>query len=260
MLDSKGEMLIDERRQHVLSLIQRDGRVLVSELSETLGISQITIRKDLDFLESRGLVWRSHGGALAPRNGALFDPALKEKEHQHSAEKVRIAKAAIELVQESQCILLDSGTTTTAIASLLRDFHSLTVITNAINIATILSGSRMEVILTGGTLRPNSSSLVGPIAEDVLREIHADILFLGVDGFDLQVGLTTPNILEARVNRAMINASSVVVAVCDATKFHKRSMALIVPPSRVHCVITDRTLAATDCETLRSAQIEVILV
>jgi DeoR family transcriptional regulator, aga operon transcriptional repressor len=260
MLDPKGEMLIDERRQHVLSLIQRDGRVLVSELSEDLGISQITVRKDLDYLESKGLVQRSHGGALAPSNGALFDPSLKEKKRQHSAEKARIAEAAIELIREGECILLDSGTTTTAIASRLRDFQSLTVITNAINIAAILSGSRVEVVLTGGTLRPNSSSLVGPIAEDMLREIHADILFLGVDGFDLQVGLTTPNVLEARVNRAMVNASKLVVAVCDATKFHRRSMALIVPPNRIHRVITDRGLAAADCETLRSSEIEVTLV
>jgi DeoR family transcriptional regulator of aga operon len=259
-LDSKGEMLIDERRQHVLSLIQRDGRVFVSALSEALGISRITIRKDLDFLESKGLVRRSHGGALAPVSGALFDPFLKEKEHQHSAEKARIAEAAVELVQEGECILLDSGTTTTAIATRLRDFHSLTVITNAINIAALLSGSKVEVVLTGGMLRPNSSSLVGPIAEDMLREIHADILFLGVDGFDLQVGLTTPNFLEARVNRAMVNASTMVVAVCDASKFHRRSLALIVPPTRIHRVITDRGLATADYEALRSSEIEVTLV
>jgi DeoR family transcriptional regulator of aga operon len=94
----------------------------------------------------------------------------------------------------------------------------------------------------------------------MLREIHADILFLGVDGFDLQVGLTTPNVLEARVNRAMVNASKLVVAVCDATKFHRRSMALIVSPKRIHRVITDHGLAAADCETLRSSEIEVTLV
>lgn len=223
-------------------------------------LSRITIRKDLDYLESKGLVHRSHGGALASGNRALLDPCLKEKERQHSEEKVRIAKAAVELIHEGECILLDAGTTTTAIASLLRDFHSLTVITNAINIAALLSGSKVEVVLTGGMLRPNSSSLVGPIAEDMLREVHADILFLGVDGFDLQVGLTTPNVLEARVNRAMVDASTLVVAVCDATKFHRRSMALIVSPSRIHRVITDHALAAMDCEALRSSEIEVTLV
>jgi DeoR family transcriptional regulator of aga operon len=94
----------------------------------------------------------------------------------------------------------------------------------------------------------------------MLREIHADVLFLGVDGFDLQVGLTTPNFLEARVNRAMVNASTMVVAVCDASKFHRRSLALIVPPTRIHRVITDRGLAAADYEALRSSEIEVALV
>lgn len=257
---SGSDMLIDERRQHVLSLIQRDGRVLVAELSETLGISRITIRKDLDYLESKGLVQRTHGGALAPRGGALFDPSLKEKEKQHSEEKKRIADAAVKLVQEGQCILLDSGTTTTAIAARLRSFSRLTVITNAINIAAELAGTELEVLLTGGTLRKNSSSLVGPLAEDMLREIHADILFLGVDGFDTEIGLTTPNVLEARVNRAMVRAAKRVIAVCDSTKFNQCSMALIVPPSSIDMIITDDGISKEVQESLKAAEIELLLV
>jgi DeoR family transcriptional regulator of aga operon len=252
-------MLIDERRQHILSLIQRDGRVLVSELSSALGISRITIRKDLAHLESGGLVQRTHGGALVPQGGALFDPSLKEKERHQFKEKQRIAEAAVKLVKEGQCILLDSGTTTTAIARALRGFSKLTVITNAVNIAAELAGTDFDVILTGGILRKNSFSLVGPLAEEVLREMHADILFLGVDGFDTKVGLTTPNVLESRVNRAMVHAAKKVVAVCDSTKFSRRSLALIVPPTAIHTVITDVHLAEEDVKTLRSAGIEVIL-
>jgi DeoR family transcriptional regulator, aga operon transcriptional repressor len=105
-------------------------------------------------------------------------------------------------VKEGQCVLLDSGSTTTAIARALREFSRLTVITNAVNIAAELANTDFDVILTGGSLRKSSFSLVGPLAEDVLREMHADILFLGVDGFDTKVGLTTPNVLESRVNRA----------------------------------------------------------
>lgn len=258
--NSGSDMLIDERRQHVLSLIQRDGRVLVAELSDALGISRITIRKDLDYLESKGLVQRTHGGALAPRGGALFDPSLKEKEKQHSEEKKRIAEAAVKLVQEGQCVLLDSGTTTTAIATRLRSFSRLTVITNAINIAAELSGTELEVLLTGGTLRKNSSSLVGPLAEDMLKEIHADILFLGVDGFDTEIGLTTPNVLEARVNRAMVHAAKRVVAVCDSTKFNQRSMALIVPPSAIDMIITDSGVSKEVQEALKAAEIEMMVV
>src|SRR5450631_1887165 len=111
------------------------------------------------------------------------------------------------MVAEGQVVILDSGTTTTAIARALRNFQNLTVVTNAVNIAAELSGSALEVILTGGNLRKNSFSLVGPIAEETLHRLHADILFLGVDGFDVQLGLSTPNLLEAKVNRTMIEIS-----------------------------------------------------
>jgi len=253
-------MLIEERRQHVLAIIRREGRVLVSELSDSLGISRITIRKDLDHLEARGLLQRTHGGALAPQEGTLLDPSLQEKEHHQVKEKQRIAEAAVKLVKEGQCVLLDSGTTTTAIARALCSFSSLTVVTNAVNIAAELRGTNFDVILTGGMLRRNSFSLVGPLAEDVLREIHADILFLGVDGFDPQIGIMTPNVPESRVNRAMVKSARKVVAVCDSTKFSRRSLALIVPPSAVHTVITDKQIAREDEESLRNSGIELILV
>jgi len=253
-------MLIDERRQHVLALIQRDGRALVGDLSDQLGISRITIRKDLEYLQSKGLIQRTHGGALAPQSGALFDPSLVEKEKLHQKEKQRVADAAVKLVTEGQCVILDSGTTTTAIARSLRAFSRLTIITNAVNIAAELSNTDFEVILTGGTLRKNSFSLVGPPAEDHLRDMHADILFLGVDGFDSTVGLTTPNVLESRVNRAMVRASQTVVAVCDSTKFGHISLARIVPTSDINIVITDAGLAPEYAQALEKSGIKVILV
>ncbi len=255
-----GQLLIDERRQHILSLIQNHGRVLVGELSRSLGTSQITIRKDLEYLQSKGLLQRTHGGALRIQSSALFDPSLKEKQRQHSQEKQRIAAAAAKMVEEGQCVMLDSGTTTSAIAHELRRFSQLTIITNAVNIATELASTNLEVILVGGSLRKNSFSLVGPLAEDVLQEMHSDILFLGVDGFDLEVGLTTPNFLESRVNRAMVKAARRVVAVCDSTKFKRRSLSRIVPTSAVHCVITDRDLAVETADALRAQNIEVVLV
>lgn len=164
------------------------------------------------------------------------------------------------MVEEGQCIILDSGTTTTAIAQGLKRFSELTVITNAVNIAVELAGTNLDVILVGGTLRRNSFSLVGPFAEDNLREIHANILFLGVDGFDAEAGITTPNFMESRVNRAMIDSASKVVAVCDSSKFQRRSLSLISPPGAVHCVITDAKLSNDIAETLRGQGIEMILV
>ncbi len=256
----KSDMLIDERRQHILDLIQKQGRVLVGELSQGLNISQITIRKDLDYLQSLGLIQRSHGGALRVQSGTLVDPSLQEKQKQNFQEKERIAVAAIKLVEEGQCIILDSGTTTMAIARGLKQFKQLTVITNAVNIAAELAGTDFEVILVGGTLRKNSFSLVGPLAEDNLEEMHADILFLGVDGFDLEVGVTTPNLLESRVNRAMVKAARQVVAVCDSSKFSRRSLSRIVPPGAIHQVITDRKLPQQITDGLRDQGITVTLV
>jgi DeoR family transcriptional regulator, aga operon transcriptional repressor len=258
--NEKSDMLIDERRQHILGLIQKQGRVLVGELSRELKISQITIRKDLDYLQSRGLIQRSHGGALRIQSSTLVDPTLQEKQKQNYQEKERIAAAAIKMVEEGQCIILDSGTTTTAIARGLKRFKQLTVITNAVNIAAELAGTDFEVILIGGTLRKNSFSLVGPLAEDNLEEMHADILFLGVDGFDLEVGVTTPNFLESRVNRAMVKAARQVVAVCDSSKFNRRSLSRIVPPDAIHHIITDRNLSQQIAEALREQSIVVTMV
>ena len=259
-LDRSSQMLIEERRQFIVGLAQKNGRVLVEELSESLGISRITIRKDLDHLQNRGVLQRTHGGAVLPGNGALSDPSLQEKEGRHSQEKLRIAAAAANLVQEGQCVLLDSGTTTTAIARALKRFSRLTIITNAVNIAGELSGTDFEVLLTGGSLRKNSFSLVGPLAEDMLHDMHADILFLGVDGFDLEIGLTTPNLMESRVNRAMVKASSIVVAVCDSTKFNRRSLSRIVEVAAIHHVITDNDLPAETAKALQAAGINLTLV
>ena len=253
-------MLIEERRQLILSLIQREGRVLVDELSNDLDLSKITIRKDLDYLQSKDLLVRTHGGALPKQAGALSVPTIQEKEELHHEEKVKIAKAAADMVSEGQCIILDSGTTTTEIARAILSFRNLTVITNALNIAADLARSDFEIILIGGTLRKNSLSVVGPLAEDVLKEMHADIVFLGVDGFDINIGLTTPNVLEARVNRAMVNAAEKVVAVCDSSKFNHRSLSLIVGTSAIDHVITDSNLPPEELKAIRDVGIGVTVV
>jgi DeoR family transcriptional regulator of aga operon len=231
--DGNSQMLMEERRQYILRLAQDNGRVLVEELSQMLGISSITIRKDLDQLQNRGVLQRTHGGAMLPNPGSLADPTLQEKERRFSVEKKRISEAAVKLVHEGQCILLDSGTTTTAVAKALKSLSSLTVITNAVNIASELNGTDFEVLLTGGSLRKNSFSLVGPLAEDMLQDMHADIL---------------------------VNSSSKVVAVCDSTKFGRRSLCKIVDASAIHHVITDRNISGSAAERIRNVGIELTLV
>jgi DeoR family transcriptional regulator of aga operon len=253
-------LLNEERRRAVLEILNREGRVLVLDLAKRFETSQVTIRKDLEDLHAHGLIHRTHGGALPAREGALEDPTLREKEKLHRKEKLRIAEAAARLVQEGQVVILDSGTTTTAIARALRHFQNLTIVTNAVNIAAELSGTAVDVILTGGTLRKNSFSLVGPIAEETLHRLHADLLFLGVDGFDVQYGLSTPNLLEAKVNRVMVDVAKRTVAACDSSKFGRRSLSLIAPPTALHEVITDRGAPKSDIRTLKKAGIEVTLV
>jgi DeoR family transcriptional regulator of aga operon len=253
-------VLNEERRRAILDLLTHQGRVLVTELAHQFDTSQVTIRKDLEILHAHGLVHRTHGGALPSRDGALEDPTLREKEKLHHQEKLRIADSAVEKVKEGQVLILDSGTTTTAIARALRNFQNLTIITNAVNIAAELAGTAVEVILTGGTLRKNSFSLVGPIAEETLRRLSADLLFLGVDGFDVHFGLSTPNLLEAKVNRVMVEIAKKTVAVCDSSKFGRRSLSLIAPPSALHEVITDRAVPKSDIRSLKQAGIDVTLV
>ncbi|HLV85946.1 MAG TPA: transcriptional repressor AgaR [Candidatus Sulfotelmatobacter sp.] len=253
-------MLNEERRRAILDLLSQQGRVLVTDLSRQFETSQVTIRKDLEILHSHGLIHRTHGGALPVRDGALEDPTLREKEKLHRQQKLHIAESAASRVKEGQVLILDSGTTTTAIARALRNFQNLTIITNAVNIAAELAGTSVEVILTGGTLRKNSFSLVGPIAEETLHRLTADLLFLGVDGFDVQYGLSTPNLLESKVNRVMVEVAKRVIAVCDSSKFGRRSLSLISPTSTVHEVITDRGAPKSDLRALKQAGIEVTLV
>lgn len=253
-------MLNEERRRAIVDLVNREGRVLVGDLSRRFQTSQVTIRKDLELLHEQGQLHRSHGGALPAQDGALEDPTLREKEQLHRKEKLRIATAAARLVKEGQVVILDSGTTTTAIARALRGYRNLTIITNALNIAAELSGTTIDVILTGGTLRKNSFSLVGPIAEETLRHLNADLLFLGVDGFDVHYGLSTPNLLESKVNRVMVEVAKHRIAVCDSSKFGRRSLSLIVPTSALHEVITDHGVPKSDLSALKKSGIEVTLV
>jgi DeoR family transcriptional regulator of aga operon len=258
MRKKSGSVLNEERRRSIVHFVNQQGRALIRDLAGDFGTSEITIRRDLDFLSNRGLIYRTRGGALAIRNNGS-ERNLTEREQQHPQEKLRIAAAAAKIVQEGQSIILDSGSTTTAIARAFRDFHHLTVITNAVNIATELAGSSVEVILTGGILRKNSYSLVGPLAEESLRHLKADIVFLGIDGFDAQTGVSTADLLEAQLNRIMVNMAERVVAVCDSSKFGKRSLTTIVPLSKLDSVITDKQIPGDDFKALKKAGVEVIL-
>jgi DeoR/GlpR family transcriptional regulator of sugar metabolism len=254
-------LLTEERRRAVMDLLEKQGRVTVEELTRQFGVSAVTARGDLDVLSTSGALVRSHGGAVRPLN-PVQDYPLKIKKSIHHAEKIRIARAATQLIQNHQTVILDSGTTCAEIAANLRRTKpmALTVITHALNIAVELADApNVSLIMIGGILRQVSSSFVGPQAEQMVRDLHADHLFLAVDGLDLEVGLTTPDILEAQLNALMMKTSREVTVVADASKFGRRSLSVIGDLSMIKRVITDDRVPPECVEGLRDRGIEVIL-
>ena len=249
-----------DRRSTILDIINQQGKIHVDELSKAFNVSEVTVRNDLKKLEKDGFLRRTHGGALKANNVA-FDLTLMEKAKKHAHEKKLIGTKAAEMIFEGDTIFLDSGTTTFEIARSIKEKKNITVITNALNIATELAGIEgIGVVLTGGMLREKSFSLVGPHAEQTLKDYFGDKLFLGVDGICTDYGITTPNLLEAQVNRLMVERSNEVIVVTDSSKFGRRSLCLIVDLNSVDKIITDRGIPENDLNVLRSKEVEVCLV
>jgi DeoR family transcriptional regulator of aga operon len=255
-------LLVEERRRLIVELVEKQGRATVEELATRFGTSTVTIRADLDALARSSAIARSHGGAL-PMAAATHDTPLNIKETRWHAQKLRIGEAAAKMIRDGETIILDSGSTTVEIARQIRQmkFESLTVITNALNIAMELSGlPQIRVMMLGGLLRQTSYSLVGPDAEQALAKLSADRLFLGVDGLDPNVGVTTPDPLEAALNALMIRVSRQTIAVLDASKLGQRSLSVITPVKNLDMVISDNSAPAETVEALRAAGVQVVLV
>jgi len=254
-------LLVEERRRHIRELVAERGRITVAELVAMFDISQVTVRSDLNALAEIGAVVRTRGGALAQR--ADEDLPIGVKQTLRRAEKMRIAEAAVQLIGEGQTIVLDSGTTTAEIAKQIRGLklQSINVITNALNIAVLLAGApHVTLIMLGGVLRPSSYSLGGPQAEAALQGLHADILFLGFDGLDPEIGVMTPHLLEARLNSRMLEIARSVVAVGDSSKLGRRSLSVIAKIEQVDRIITDAGAAPETVEALRARGAQVVLV
>jgi len=253
-------LLAEQRRRKILELVEQKGQITVSDIVERFSISAVTARGDLDELASSGAAIRSHGGAVR-QTEASRDYPLRLKAALHRSEKMRIGRAAAELVQPGEVIILDSGTTTAEMARYLkaRGLQSLTVITNALNIASeLVDAPGISVIGLGGLLRPVSLSFVGPQAEAMLRDLHADRLFLAVDGFDLENGPSTPDVLEAQLNAVMLKVAKETNVVADHSKLGRRSVSRIGPIEKVHRLITDSHAPDEITRELKSRGIEVI--
>lgn len=255
-------LLAEERRRKILELLEKEGRVTVADLVERFDVSSVTMRADLDMLAENGVLVRSHGGAVR-RLDPVQDYSVAFKETIHHAEKVRIGHAAAGLIKANQTVILDSGTTTLQVARhiKLQKLKGLTVITNALNIANELADvPNVSLIMIGGILRQVSNSFVGPQAERMLGALHADHLFLAVDGLDLEIGPTTPDILEAQLNNVMVMVSNDVTVVTDSSKIGRRSLSSIGPLSAVHRLITDDHIAPGMEQALRAKGLELVIV
>ena len=259
-MSPRARILTEQRRRNLLDLVDQNGQVTVADLVKRLSVSAVTVRSDLDALATMGALVRSHGGAVW-RLEATQDYPLHTKETLHHAEKARIGKAAAQLVQSRETIILDSGTTTAEIARHLKKLklQNVTVITNALNIAVdLMDCPSVSLIMIGGLMRPVSSSFVGPQAESMMNEFHADRLFLAVDGFDLENGPSTPDVLEAQLNNVMIRSTKEVNVVADFSKLGRRSVSKIGPFNRIQRLITDKRATPEFTEGLRKKGIEVI--
>ncbi len=252
-----------ERHNQILQALKERGFVTVAGLSDVLDVSDVTVRRDLSYLEEKNLLRRTHGGATT-RNHIVRDRPVSEKASQHAEEKRKIGAAAAALVEDYDRIILASGTTVREVACHLApptNRTSLTVITNAMNVALELTGAPgIEVHMLGGLVRNTSTSVAGPVAEKVLRQFTCRKLFLGVDGIDLQYGLTTSNALEAHLNMCMIEAAEQVIVVADASKFGLRSFGRICEVKQVQRVITDDRIAPDTVEQLEEMGIAVTVV
>jgi DeoR family transcriptional regulator, aga operon transcriptional repressor len=249
------------RRIKILELLKINGQVNVNELSESLGVTGVTIRNDLAKLEKKRVLIRARGGAIKlEQNNADEDYPLSDKQKKHLFEKREIGKRAAELIEDSNTIIIDSGSTTYELAKNLKKFNDLTVITNALNVATILAEySNINVIVPGGMLKKNSLSLVGILAEKGFKDYFCDKLFLGVDGFDLDFGISTPNPEEAHLNQIMIEISKEVIVVTDSSKFQRRGFAFIAPVNKINTVVTDKGILPENKNKLESLGVKVII-
>jgi DeoR family transcriptional regulator, aga operon transcriptional repressor len=259
--DARQRMLVEERRRQILDLLDQEKRVTVRELSHAFSVSAVTVRADLEALAQMGALVRSHGGAVKPHSPAP-DLPISLKERVRQSEKARIGAIASRMIRDGETVIFDSGTTTAAVAKCVASLRldSLTVITNALNISLELASlPNVRIIMLGGFVRGAALSMVGPHAEQALSNLNADRMFLGVDGIDPSVGLTTPDVLEAQLSALMIRVSREVVAVADSSKFMQRSLSVIGKLDAIHKLVTDEGIPAHMMDALHAAGVEVII-
>ncbi|MDF5758721.1 DeoR/GlpR family DNA-binding transcription regulator [Spongiactinospora sp. TRM90649] len=254
-------MLAQQRRQAILERVRASGGVRVADLVRELGVSDMTIRRDLEVLAERGLVAKVHGGATATGPGSTEEPGFAAKSVRQQLEKDAIAREAARLVRPGTAVALSAGTTIWTLARHLVEIADLTVITNSIRVADVFHRAPRAdrtVVLTGGVRTP-SDALVGPVAVAAIRRLHVDTLFLGVHGMSVRAGFTTPNLLEAETDRELIACARRLVVPADHTKWGLVGISTIAELSEAHVVVTDDGLCRQARDELAAAAGELIV-
>lgn len=255
------DALPPQRHAHILRVLEERGQVRVADIAADLGVSDITVRRDLALLAERGELTKTHGGATRYPHTTGIEPGFAHNLGVAERAKAAIARAAAARVVPGSTIALNAGTTSFRLARELRSISPLTIVTNSPRVATVFDEVRdpgHTVILTGGVRTP-SDALVGPFATATLSKLRVDTLFLGIHGASPEAGLTTPNLLEAEVNRALISSAASVVVIADHAKWGRTGLVQFAELGEVAVFITDEGLASEEIQILRD-RVETVVI
>jgi DeoR family transcriptional regulator of aga operon len=247
------------RHEFILEKLKKEGRVNILDLVEEMAVSGVTIRKDLKLLEEKNLLFRTRGGGSV-KDPYAADRPITEKELINADDKQKIARAALALMGETDSIMIGSGTTVFQFARVLHPMKPLTVITPALKVGLELSNRpNIEVLQLGGLIRPNSSSVAGAHAVRVLEDISCNTLFIGVDGIDIDFGISISNLAEAVLNQKMIETAQTIVVLADSSKFDKRGLGRICRLEQIHYIVTDHKVSQKMITALEEKGIKIIV-
>ena len=250
-------VLVDDRRQYIKKKLIAEGKIKVSELSEIFEVSSETIRKDLLFLEEKGIAKKGYGGAVVANS--LIEPSFLEKYNKYIDEKNDIAKKAIEYISDGMIVLLDAGSTVYTFAKMLALKNNITVFTNSPKSAQILDDYKVKTYLVGGKIRNNSNAIVGGWAVRAIEEIRADVAILGTSGFKDRQGPCVENFEEAEVKQAMIRSANKLIVLGDSSKSKTYSMIEYAKWQDMDVLITDRNIDKKIKDELKE-KVELVLV
>jgi DeoR/GlpR family transcriptional regulator of sugar metabolism len=253
-------LLKGERHILIRRLVDGQGRVTVAEVSERLGVSEATIRRDLEEMQGRGWLYRTHGGAVRV-DRALREPPINQRLQEQADEKQRIGRAAAQLIRDGETIFLGSSTTVLDMARNIPENYNLKVISNSIPIVNELANHpHIELVVIGGVMRPSELSLVGHFAEEMLKEFRADQVFMGIRAIDIINGFTNDDLQDSILDRTIMKIAPRIVILADHTKFGRVSTVLVGPLTAAQVIVTDGGTTSEMIEDLRALDIEVIQV